>query len=94
MDLILLLMGLQVVVALLRAAMGNGLRGAKSINVSSIIAAELWALREGLIICMEMHLQDVEVELDASTAISLVSRKFSSNRDLSGLVANCRELLL
>ena len=31
-------------------------RFAKSINVSSSIATKLWELREGLTICMEMHL--------------------------------------
>ena len=80
---------------LIRGSDGQWITGfAKSINVSSSIATELWALREGLTICMEMQLQAVEVELDASTAISLVSSNFSSNGNLSGLVDDCRGLLL
>ena len=65
-----------------------------SINASSGIATKLWALREGLSLCMEMHLLAVEVELDASAPISLVLSNFSANGDLAGLVDDCREKLL
>ena len=36
----------------------------------------------------------MEIELDATAAISLVSSIVISNGDLSGLVDDCRELLL
>ena len=79
----------------IRGSDGQWIMGfAKSIIVSSSIAVELWALREGLSLCMEMHLQAVEVELDASAAISLVSSTCSTNGDLSGLLDDCREMLL
>ena len=45
----------------------------KSISVNSSIAMELWALRERLGMCLEKGLSTVEIELDATTAISLVS---------------------
>ena len=86
-----------------RAGCGGIIRGsdgqwitrfAMSINASSSFAAKLWALREGLSLCMEMHLQAVEVELDASAAISLVLSNSSANGDLVGLVDDCREMLL
>ena len=67
---------------------------AKSISVSSNIAVELWALREGLGLCLERGISTVEIELDATAAISLVSSIVISNGDLSGLVDDCRELLL
>ena len=67
---------------------------AKSISVSSSIAAELWALREGLGLCLENGISVVEIELDSSVAISLVSSNVVSNGDLSGLVYDCREMLL
>ena len=65
-----------------------------SINTTSSIATELWALREGLHLCVNAHIQAVEIELDASAAISLLASNISSNRDLSGLIDDCRELLL
>ena len=55
---------------------------------------ELWALREGLWLCLERGISAVEIELDATAAISLVSSIVISNGDLSGLVDDCRELLL
>ena len=36
----------------------------------------------------------MEIERDATTAISLVSSNVNTNGDLSGLVDDCRELLL
>ena len=67
---------------------------AKSISVSSSIAMELWALREGLGLCLERGISAVEIELDATAAISFVSSNVNSNGVLSGLVDDCRELLL
>ena len=58
------------------------------------LAAELFALREGLALCVELQAQAVEVELDASAAISLISCNITSNGDLSVLVDDCREFLL
>ena len=66
----------------------------KSISVNSSIAMELWALRERLGMCLEKGLSTVEIELDATTAISLVSSNVNANGDLSGLVDDCRKLLL
>ena len=67
---------------------------AKIISASSSIAAELWALREGLGLCVERDCHVVEIELDVTAAISLVSSNVNTNGDLSGLVDDCRVLLL
>ena len=45
-------------------------------------------------LCVDAHIQAVEIELDASAAISLPASNISSNGDLSGLIDDCRELLL
>ena len=80
---------------LLRDSAGQWVVGfAKSISVSSSIAAELWALRDGLGLCLERGISAVEIELDATTAISLVSSNVNANGDLSGVVDDCKELLL
>nr|POE59880.1 putative ribonuclease h protein [Quercus suber] len=80
---------------LLRDCAGQWIVGfAKSISSSSSIAAELWALREGLGLCLDRGILAVEVELDASAAISLVSSNVQTKGDLSGLVDDCRELLM
>ena len=52
---------------LLRDCSGQWVVGfAKSISVSSSIAAELWVLREGLGLCLERGISAVEIELDAT----------------------------
>ncbi|KAK7820590.1 putative ribonuclease h protein [Quercus suber] len=80
---------------LLRDCTGQWVVGfAKSINASSSIAAELWALKEGLGLCLDRGISAVEIELDATAAISLVSSNVNTNGDLSGLVDDCKELLL
>ena len=78
---------------LLRDCSGQWVVGfAKSISVCSSIAAKLWTLREGLGLCLENGILAVEIELDSSTTISLVSNNLVSNGDLSGLVDDCREM--
>nr|POF02760.1 putative ribonuclease h protein [Quercus suber] len=67
---------------------------AKSINVNSSIAAKLWALREGLVLCIEHEAHVVEIELDAFATISIVASNVNTNGDLSSLVDDCKELLL
>ena len=60
---------------LIRDSAGQWVIGfVKSINVNSSIAAKLWALREGLILCIECEAHVVGIELDAFAAISLVAR--------------------
>ena len=80
---------------LLRDSTGQWVVGfAKTISVSSSIAAKLWALREGLGLCLARGFHAVEIELNATAAISLVSNRVNTNGDLSGLVDDCKELLL
>ena len=67
---------------------------AKAFAVTSSLAAELWALREGLLLCVDLQAQAVVVELDAIIAVSLISNNACTNGDFSILVDDCRDLLL
>ena len=67
---------------------------AKPIAAFSSLAAKLFALRERLAFCVELQAQAVEVELDASVAISLISCNITSNGDLSVLIDDCKEFPL
>lgn len=70
--------------------MGSGI--CKVFCVSSSFATELWALREGLALCVELSTQAMEVELDASATISLVASNINSNGIFLALlmiVVNC-----
>ena len=67
---------------------------AKAFAITSSLAAELWALREGLLLCVDLQAQAVVVELDAIAAMSLISNNACINGDFSILVDDCRDLLL
>lgn len=80
---------------LIRDSRGHWIRDfAKACQVSLSIMAELWVLREGLTMCVELQARVAGVELDASAAISLVVSNAISNGDLSVFVDDCRDLLL
>uniref|UniRef100_A0A7N2KK54 RNase H type-1 domain-containing protein n=1 Tax=Quercus lobata TaxID=97700 RepID=A0A7N2KK54_QUELO len=66
-----------------------------SINIGSTTSflAELWALRDGLIMCKELQLHAVEVELDARVVSDLMNHNGGSNEVNSSLVADCRLLI-
>nr|XP_023922359.1 uncharacterized protein LOC112033821 [Quercus suber] len=80
---------------LIRDSRGQCLGGfAKAFAVTSSLAAKLWALREGLLLYIEMQAQAVVVELDAIAAISLLSNNACTNGDFFILVDDCRDMLL
>ena len=80
---------------LIRDSRGQCIGGfAKAFAVTSSLAAELWALREGLLLCVDLQAQAVVVELDAIAAVSLISNNACTNGDFSILVDDCRDLLL
>ena len=65
----------------------------RAIGISSSFAAVLWGLWDGLNLCLQLHLQHVEVELDAKAVLVLLSSNSVSNSEISALVFYCRELL-
>ena len=72
---------------LIRDSNGLWITGfAKPTIAFSSLAAKLFALREGLTLCVELQAQAVEVELDAFATISLISSNITSNGDLRFLL--------
>ena len=55
--------------------------------------AELWALRNGLNLCISMFCPAVIVELDALLIVNMLSGDYSTARHLLPLVDDCRALL-
>ena len=79
---------------LIRDSRGQCIGGfVKNFAASSSLAAELWALREGLVLCIDLQAQAVVVELDAFAAVLLVSSLACTNGDFAILVDDCRDLL-
>ncbi len=45
---------------------------ARAVGITSSAAAELWALRHGLSLCIQLQLQEGEVELDAESNLLML----------------------
>ena len=71
--------------------MGEGIRKENWYHDNA--AAELWALRDGLTLCINLCLSPVEIELDAKEIVNFVATDVIISGDLCPLVDDCRELL-
>lgn len=65
----------------------------RAIGSATSIIAELWGLRDGHIICSQLHLPAVEIELDAKVVVCLVCSNIESLGEFTLLVDDCRVLL-
>lgn len=64
----------------------------RNIGNTTSFLAKLWPLRDGLIICLNLRVGTLEVELDAQTVVELMNNDKISNAINSSLVADCRLL--
>lgn len=61
---------------------------ARSIGFTTSYAAEFWTLRDGLILCLRLGLNamEVEVEVDASSIASLLANSTETNSEIASFV--------
>lgn len=59
-------------------------------NITSV-AAELWALRDGIDLCLAMNLPTVEIELDAKLVVDLLKKEGGNLNGNDVIVDDCRE---
>jgi ribonuclease HI len=79
---------------LIRNSAGDWIMGfMRNIGCTGSAAAELWALRDGLSLCVQLQLHAVEIELDAQVIIFYLSESSTYTGNLSPLIDDCRELL-
>ena len=72
---------------------GVWLKGfARGIGYTNSILAELWALRDGLLLAKEMRIQQLIIELDALSVVILMNNE-SENLSMEPLLTDCRNLL-
>ena len=65
-----------------------------AIRSTSSVIAELQALRDGLSLFNQFHIQSLNIELDASMIINLLCNNNRFSRTLSPLIDDCRVLLI
>ena len=65
----------------------------KQNGIITSFLAELWTLRDGLLVCQDILLTAIKIELDAKAIVNLLANPNHSNSVISSLVANCRFLV-
>ena len=80
---------------LIRDDKGNGLNcTSRAIgHTTSIVTELLWGLRDGLILCSHLHLEAIEIELDAEAIVCLLNSNSESLGEFASIVDDCRDLI-
>ena len=77
---------------IIRDSARNWVKGyAQAIGVTTSVAAELWALRDGIRLCIALNLPAVEIELDAKVVVDLVTSNSSSLNSTDVIVTDCKK---
>nr|POF20546.1 hypothetical protein CFP56_51943 [Quercus suber] len=77
---------------IIRNAEGKWINGyARAIGNTTSVAVELWVLRDGVQLCLELNLLAVIIELAAMLVINLLRSTNHNPNGNNNLVANCRE---
>ena len=78
---------------MIRDSEGKWLRGfARSIGFTTSITVEFWALKDGLLLAVQIGVQKLVIELDAKVVVELVQSYSPSNAFYSSLLADSRSL--
>ena len=79
---------------LIRDSEGRWIRGfSRSIGHATSVMAELWALRDGLKLAVQLGIGCLEVELDAKIIVEMLNNADSANIKFSSLLSDCRFLI-
>ena len=67
---------------------------ARRIGVTTSFVAELWGLREGLILCSNLNIHSLVIELDAKAVVDVFLNPNYQNNAVSPILEDCRQLML
>ena len=62
----------------------------RKIGIASSLLAELWAIHDRLMLCIDRNLAMVEVKLDAKAVVDVLANPLYSNNAISPLIEDCR----
>lgn len=79
---------------LIRNDEGEWVKGfTRSIGLASPIMAELWGLRDGLVLAYDLHISNLVINVDCKALIYLIQDHSKDNFVLSAIADECRQLL-
>ena len=64
---------------------------AQTIGHTTSVAAELWALRDGINLCIDLNLTNVLIEMDAKIVVDLLLKGEEKIHGNDVLIADCKE---
>lgn len=64
----------------------------RNIGYATSVEAELWALRDGLTLCLALNTVAVEIKIDAAVVFDWITNDSTCNLNHSSLIMNCRTL--
>lgn len=77
---------------IIRNAEGEWIKGyARAIGSTTSVATELWALRDGVQLCLELKLPAVIIELKAMFVVDLIRNTRQNPSGINNTVADCRQ---
>ena len=77
-----------------RDADGQWVRGfSRWIGVTNNFVAELWGLREGLMLCRSLNLSSLVIELDTKSIVNVLNNLSYANNFISRILDDCRLLI-
>ena len=65
----------------------------RKIGITTGLLAELWAIRDGLMLCIERNFSKVEVELDAKAVVDMLIDLQYDNMSISSILEDCKLLV-
>ena len=65
----------------------------KRIGLTNSFEAELWGLREGLLLCCNLNISHLEIELDAKAVVEVLGSLSYVNNVISPILDDCRLLV-
>ena len=77
---------------IIRDSFGRWVKGyARAIGVTTSVATELWASRDGIRLCISLNRPAVEIELDAKVVADLMRSRNSRANISNVIVADCKD---
>ena len=65
----------------------------RKIGIATSLMAELWAIRDGLMLCVDRNLVMVEIDLDAKSVVDMLRNSQYTNNLHSSIIEDCRHLI-
>ena len=64
---------------------------ARAIGHTTSVATELWAIRDGINLCIDLNLTNVVIEIDAKIVVDLLLKDEGNMNDNDVIIADCKE---